>query len=188
MQENLKRKRENPLECDLIIVDEASMIDTLLMNSLLKAIPSSARYLYRGYRSASERGAGNVLKDLIASEKIPVRQLKQIFRQAAGSRISQTPTGSTRGTSPIFTPSERSDFQFIEIEEPEEILEEIVEPCLQKLPKSHRFHRFDEIQVLAPMKRGVIGTENLNVVLQQQSTPPPPLLLGWDKTSTSATK
>ncbi|HEY5260294.1 MAG TPA: AAA family ATPase, partial [Rhabdochlamydiaceae bacterium] len=83
-----KRKKENPLECDLLIIDEASMIDTLLMNNLLKAVPNGARVIFIGdIDQLPSVGPGNVLKDMIASEKIKVTQLKQIFRQAAGSRI-----------------------------------------------------------------------------------------------------
>lgn len=169
-----KRGKENPLECDLLIVDEASMIDTFLMHHLLKAIPSSARLILVGdIDQLPSVGPGNVLKDLIASEKIPVIQLKQIFRQAAGSRIVTNAHRINAGEFPDIAASPRSDFTFIEIQEPEKILQEIVNLVASELPRHYRFHRFDEIQVLAPMKKGVIGIENLNVVMQKALNPSP---------------
>jgi len=169
-----KKNRENPLECDLLIVDEASMIDTLLMHHLLKAIPSQARLILIGdVDQLPSVGAGKVLKDLISSEKLPVALLKQIFRQAAGSKIITNAHKVNQGEFPDLSSKGDSDFFFIHRETPEAILETIIDLVKVRLPKRYRFHRFEEIQVLSPMKKGVIGTENLNIELQKHLNPSP---------------
>lgn len=169
-----KRNKDNPLKCDLIMIDESSMIDTLLMYNLLKAIPSEARVIFIGdIDQLPSVGAGNVLKDIIASEKIAVSRLKQIFRQAAHSKIVTNAHKVNQGQFPDTFTSPKSDFIFIEKETPEEILETIVDHVMNVVPKRNRFHRFEDIQVLSPMKRGVIGGENLNLVLQQKMNPHP---------------
>jgi exodeoxyribonuclease V alpha subunit len=173
-----KRNRNNPLSCDLIIVDEASMIDTQLMNHLLKAIPSETRVIFIGdIDQLPSVGPGNVLKDIIFSERVGVVQLKKIFRQAAGSMIITNAHRINQGEFPDISWNPRGDFQFIEAENPEDVVKIIVDLVADKLPQSHRFHRFDEIQVLSPMKRGLVGAENLNVVLQQKLNPSPTPLL-----------
>jgi len=169
-----KKNREDPIACDLIIIDEASMIDTQLMFSLLKAIPSCARVIFIGdIDQLPSVGPGNVLKDLIASERFSVTCLTEIFRQGAGSRIVTNAHRINQGQFPDISTHPRSDFVFIEKESPEEIAETIVELVAEKLPKSHRFHRFADIQVLSPMKRGVVGGENLNMILQAKLNPSP---------------
>jgi exodeoxyribonuclease V alpha subunit len=167
-----KRNKDHPLSCDLFIIDEASMIDTQLMNHLLKAIPNEARVIFIGdVDQLPSVGPGNVLKDLIQSERIAVIQLKKIFRQAAGSLIITNAHRINHGQFPDITFHPRGDFQFIEEENPEEIVKIILDLIANRLPKIYRFHRFDDIQVLSPMKRGLIGSENLNTVLQQQLNP-----------------
>lgn len=162
-----KRNRSNPLECDLIIVDEASMIDTLLMNSLLKAIPPQARAIFIGdINQLPSVGPGSVLKDIIASHEIPVVELTEIFRQGKGSKIILNAHRINQGIYPDIQHSADSDFFFIEAEEAEQVLKEIVTLVTQRLPQKYDFHPLDHIQVLAPMKKGIIGTENLNSVLQ----------------------
>jgi exodeoxyribonuclease V alpha subunit len=169
-----KRNKDNPLSYDLFIVDEASMIDTQLMNHLLKAIPAEARVIFIGdVDQLPSVGPGNVLKDLIQSERIVVTQLKKIFRQAAGSLIVTNAHRINHGEFPDISFHPRGDFQFIEAENPEDIVKIILDLVANRLPKSHRFHRFDDIQILSPMKRGLIGSENLNMVLQQQLNPSP---------------
>lgn len=167
-----KRNRENPLEADLIIVDEASMIDTLLMHSLLKAVPSHARLILVGDTDQLPSvGPGNVLKDLIQSEVVPICVLLEIFRQAQDSGIVVNAHKINHGEYPkLFG---HDDFHFVELESPEEILKEITELVALKLPRRHRLHKFEDIQVLCPMKRGVIGSENLNIVLQERLNPSP---------------
>lgn len=169
-----KKNRDNPLSADLIIVDEASMIDTQLMYHFLKAVPTSARLIFIGdIDQLPSVGPGTVLKDLIASETIPVTRLKQIFRQARGSRIVTNAHLINQGEFPDISHQPKSDFQFIEKETPEEILAEIIDLVTHRLTKSHHFHTFDEIQVLTPMKRGIIGAENLNTELQNALNPSP---------------
>lgn len=167
-----KRNKDKPLQCDLIIIDEASMIDTQLMYHLLKAIPSESRVLFIGdIDQLPSVGPGNVLRDLIASQRLGVTQLKQIFRQAAGSRIVMNAHRINQGVFPDLSSLPRSDFQYVEAETPEIILETILDLVAVRLSKAYRLHRFDDIQVLSPMKRGVIGSENLNLVLQQKLNP-----------------
>ncbi len=169
-----KRNKDNPFVCDLIIVDEASMIDTQLMNHLLKAIPTEARTIFIGdIDQLPSVGPGNVLKNMIQSERVGVIQLKKIFRQAAGSMIVSNAHKINQGEFPDLSHHPGSDFQFIEAENPEDVVNVIVDLVSNRLPKSHRFHRFDDIQVLCPMKRGLIGSENFNTVLQQQLNPSP---------------
>ncbi|MBY0529379.1 MAG: ATP-dependent RecD-like DNA helicase [Rhabdochlamydiaceae bacterium] len=173
-----KRNRQNPIVCDLIIIDEASMIDTQLMNHLLKAVPNEARLILIGdIDQLPSVGPGNVLKDLIQSDAIPVIQLKKIFRQAAGSRIVMNAHAINAGQFPDISFQPRSDFRFISVEEPEEVVKVILDLVKSEIPRSCHFHRFDDIQVLAPMKKGLMGIENLNVLLQQNLNPcPTPLI------------
>jgi exodeoxyribonuclease V alpha subunit len=167
-----KRNRENPLDCDLIIVDESSMIDTYLMYSLLKAIPNHARLILVGdINQLPSVGPGNVLKDIISSNHIPVTTLTEIFRQAAGSHIVTNAHRINQGMFPNIENSSTSDFFFIEAQEPEQVLEQIISLVSQRLPRKYGLDCINDIQVLAPMKRGVIGTENLNVVLQETLNP-----------------
>lgn len=167
-----KRNRQNPLECDLLIVDEASMIDTHLMFHLMKAIPSEARVIFIGdIDQLPSVGPGSVLKSLIDCAQVPVVQLKTIFRQAAGSKIIVNAHKVNQGEFPDITYHPQSDFAFIAAEEQEEILQIITRLVKDELPRQYRFDRFEEIQVLSPMKRGLIGIENLNAVLQQSLNP-----------------
>ncbi len=172
-----RRNRENPLECDLIIIDEASMIDTPLMYHLLKAIPSETRVILVGdIHQLPSVGPGNVLKDLIESEQIPVTCLTEIFRQAAGSKIITNAHKINQGDFPDLRTDEKSDFFFVRAEEPEEVLQQIQALVSKRLPRKYGFDPVEDIQVLAPMKRGVIGIENLNLVLQQLLNPSQDLL------------
>ena len=167
-----KRNRQNPLECDLLIVDEASMIDTSLMYHLLKAIPSHARVIFIGdINQLPSVGPGNVLKDLIASQKLGVSLLTDIYRQAAGSRIIVNAHRINEGQMPHLDNLPEGDFFFLEGEEPLAVLSIIQELVVKRLPHRYGFDSFQDIQVLAPMKKGVIGTENLNSVLQQTLNP-----------------
>lgn len=167
-----KRNRENPLECDLIIVDEASMIDTMLMFNLLKAMPNHARIIFVGdIHQLPSVGPGNVLNDMIGSRCVAVCMLTDIFRQAAGSRIVTNAHRINEGLFPDIRNLSDSDFYFIEAEQPEKVLDQIVTLVAQRLPKKYGFHPTRDIQVLAPMKKGVIGIQNLNAVLQAALNP-----------------
>lgn len=167
-----KRNRQNPLKCDLLIVDEASMIDTALMYSLLKAVPDHARVIFVGdINQLPSVGPGNVLRDIIDSEIIPVARLTEIFRQARGSRIITNAHRINEGEFPSLTVKANSDFFFIEAVEYEQVIHEIKTLVTGRLKKKYDYDSFDQIQVLSPMKKGEIGTENLNFVLQQALNP-----------------
>jgi exodeoxyribonuclease V alpha subunit len=167
-----KRNRENPLECDLIIIDEASMIDTFLMYSLLKALPNHARVIFVGdINQLPSVGPGNVLKDMISSLSVPVTTLTEIFRQAAGSHIILNAHRINRGIFPQLYNGQNSDFFFMECQENQDVLNTIVKLVSQRLPNRYGFNPTADIQVLAPMKKGMIGTENLNQTLQQTLNP-----------------
>lgn len=179
-----KRNKESPIPCDLLIVDEASMIDTLLMYHLLRAIPSHARVIFIGdINQLPSVGPGNVLKDLIYSKQIPVTSLQEIFRQAAGSRIITNAHRINQGIFPDINNYPTSDFFFVENQEPEQILGTIVDLISKRIPAKYNFNPFDDIQVLTPMRRSLIGIENLNVELQKHLNPDQgePLLRGSTK-------
>lgn len=167
-----KKNRESPLDCDLIIVDECSMIDTLLMYNLLRALPNNARVILVGdIHQLPSVGPGNVLKDIIGSRTIPVTMLTEIFRQAAGSQIITNAHRINNGEFPVLSNSATSDFFFVESEESETVLNNIVKLVVQRIPHRYGFNPLQDIQVLTPMKRGVIGTENINIVLQKSLNP-----------------
>lgn len=167
-----KRNAENPLECDLIIIDESSMIDTMLMYQLLRAVPTNARVIFVGdINQLPSVGPGNVLQDMIHSMQLPVTTLNEIYRQAQGSQIIVNAHKINQGTMPEAHNRDGSDFFFVEAEEPEDVLKTIVALVSQRLPAKYGFHAIDEIQVLAPMKKGLVGIENLNTALQTHLNP-----------------
>jgi exodeoxyribonuclease V alpha subunit len=162
-----KRNRENPLSCELLVIDEASMIDTHLMYSLLKAVPSNARVIFVGdIDQLPSVGPGNVLRDMIESGAMCVVRLTEIFRQARGSHIITNAHKINQGQFP-YLQGDR-DFRFYEAEAPEEVAQTMVRLITREL---EQFDKKRGIQVLCPMKRGVIGTENLNQVLQEILNP-----------------
>lgn len=164
-----KRNRESPLECDLIIIDEASMIDTHLMYGLLKAIPSHARVIFVGdINQLPSVGPGNVLKDMIESGRMPVTMLNEIFRQARGSRIITNAHRINEGSFPDISNHPKSDFFFLEVQEPLDVLNTISDLVAKRLPEKYGYDPINDIQVLAPMRKGSIGTLNLNVILQER--------------------
>lgn len=168
------RNQDNPLEVDVLVVDETSMVDTVLMYHLLKALPAEATLILVGdVCQLPSVGAGNVLKDIIRSGVIPVVELREIFRQAAESRIIVNAHRINAGLLPEWS-RERGpleDFYFIEQDDPEQVLRIILELVCERIPKRFRFDRVEDIQVLSPMHKGVAGTENLNVKLQQALNP-----------------
>ena len=168
-----QRDDETPLDCDLIIVDEASMIDTILMHQLLKAIPVNATLILVGdVNQLPSVGAGNVLNDIIASGLLPVVELNKIFRQAKESQIVVTAHRINNGLMPSVKESDpKSDFYFIEKENPEDVLKIILELVKERIPDRFGFHPLNDIQVLTPMHRGVVGAGNLNVALQETLNP-----------------
>ena len=169
-----QKNDENPLDCDLLIVDEASMIDTILMHHLLKAIPPEATFILVGdVNQLPSVGAGNVLKDIISSGSVPVVELNEIFRQAKESLIIVNAHKINNGVLPSFRPSrdKLDDFYFIEREDPEEVLKIILELTKERIPTKFGFDPVDDIQVITPMHRGTVGAGNLNIELQKVLNP-----------------
>ena len=169
-----EKNEENPLDCELLIVDEASMIDTILMHHLLKAVPKQATFILVGdVNQLPSVGAGSILNDIINSQAVPVVELNEIFRQAQESLIIVNAHKINNGVMPsLKTSGEKlEDFYFIEKEDPEEVLKLIVELTTERIPKRFNFDPIDEIQILTPMHRGVVGASNLNITLQQVLNP-----------------
>ncbi|MBK5101507.1 MAG: ATP-dependent RecD-like DNA helicase [Desulfobacteraceae bacterium] len=168
-----QKNEERPLDCDLLIVDEASMIDTILTHHLLKAIPPQATFILVGdVDQLPSVGAGNVLRDIISSGAVPVVELNEIFRQAKESLIIVNAHNINRGVVPSFGPSgAKDDFYFIEQEDPEQVLKIILELTKERIPKRFRLDPIDEIQVLTPMHKGTVGAGNLNMELQKVLNP-----------------
>ncbi len=169
---SFKRNRQNPLNTDVVIVDETSMVDLVLMNRLMQAIrPSTTVILIGDTDQLPSVGAGNVLKALIDSQKIPVIQLTEIFRQAQESMIVTNAHRINKGDFPELTGDIDRNFFFIEEEEPEAITELICSIIADRLPQRYNYHPIDDIQLLCPMRRGTLGTENLNKRLQEVLNP-----------------
>ncbi|HMK76445.1 MAG TPA: ATP-dependent RecD-like DNA helicase [Thermodesulfobacteriota bacterium] len=170
-----KRDQDDPLEADVVIIDEASMVDTLLMYRLLKAIPSHAHLILVGdVDQLPSVGPGNVLKDIIRSGKFTVVRLFEIFRQAQESMIVVNAHKVNQGEIPVLKEIdklEKTDFQFIQEEDPDKILQNILDLCSKRIPRQFRFHPLREIQVLTPMHKGTIGVTNLNIELQKRLNP-----------------
>ena len=163
-----KRNQENPIEADVVIIDEMSMVDCVLMNSLMKAVPRDAVVIMVGdVDQLPSVGAGNVLKDLISSEMITVVKLTEIFRQAQQSMIVTNAHRINRGEFPKLSGPRDRNFFFIEETEPLEVTKRILELVKTRLPKHYRYHPLDDIQVLCPMRRSTVGSENLNKELQE---------------------
>ena len=169
--EGYKKNEEDPLEGDVLIVDECSMIDIVLMNSLLKAIPQNMRLILVGdIDQLPSVGAGNVLRDIIDSGTFPVIRLTRIFRQAQTSRIIMNAHRINEGKMPDISNGRNTDFFFMENEDAEAVVPQIVELVKQKLPNYYHVES-QQIQVLTPMQRGVVGATNLNLALQEAINP-----------------
>ena len=165
---SFKRNRHNPLDTDVVIVDETSMVDLVLMNRLMQAIrPSTTVILIGDTDQLPSVGAGNVLKALIDSQKIPVIALTEIFRQAQESMIVTNAHRINKGDFPELTGDKDRNFFFLEEEDPEAMTELICSLIADRLPMHYDYHPIDDIQLLCPMRRGTLGTENLNRRLQE---------------------
>lgn len=165
---------ENPIEGDIIIADEFSMVDTLLNHSLLKAIPSSTTLIIVGDDDQlASVGAGNVLSDLIESHKIPVVKLTEIFRQAKNSKIITNAHLINNCQMPVLDGGAGSDFRFVKAETNEEILSSVIRLMKSDIQKSDGISSQD-IQVLTPMRVRALGTEELNKEIQAVINPPKP--------------
>jgi exodeoxyribonuclease V alpha subunit len=169
-----QRTEEHPLTCDLLIVDEASMVDTVLMHHLLKAIPPRATLVLVGdVHQLPSVGPGNVLKDIIASGVVRVVELSEIFRQAQESSIVVNAHKINQGHLPTLTRPglKLDDFYFIEQEDPDAVLKTVLELTQERIPRRFGFDPLDDIQVLTPMHKGIVGSENLNTELQKAFNP-----------------
>jgi len=168
------RNEDNPLECDLLIVDETSMVDVLLMHALLRALArNSALILVGDVDQLPSVGPGNALRDLIESGLVPVVRLTEVFRQAAASRIITSAHLIRQGRMPeLRTAEPGSDFHFVERDTPEDIAATLVKLVQDRIPKGHGLDPIKDIQVLCPMNRGSIGVRELNTVLQRALNPP----------------
>jgi exodeoxyribonuclease V alpha subunit len=164
-----KRNDENPLETDLLVIDEASMMDVVLMNQLLKAVPDAAGLLIVGdVDQLPSVGPGAVLADLIDSDAVPTVRLTEIFRQAQESRIIVNAHRINRGELPVVTPKgEVSDFYLIEAESAEDVLKKLVQTVVERIPLRFGFHPVNDLQILTPMNRGGLGVRALNIEFQQ---------------------
>ena len=171
-----QRNRDQPLESELLIIDESSMIDTLLMDALLDAISSSARLVLVGdVDQLPSVGPGMVLRDLIESELVAVVRLERIFRQAEDSLITSNAHHIRLGRLPELprgeTTEKLKDFYFIRESDPEQIVEKVTRMVSKNIPERFGFDPFQDIQVLTPMHRGVTGSINLNRSLQSVLNP-----------------
>ncbi len=170
--EGYQRNEENPIEGDVLIIDECSMIDVMLMYNLLKAIPEHMTLIMVGdIDQLPSVGAGNVLRDIIESEVIPVVRLTRIFRQAQGSKIIMNAHRINKGESIDMRGGKDSDFFFAGKETNEEIIDLLVQYCTKNLPRYYHVDPLNDIQVLTPMQRGDCGAANLNQVLQAAMNP-----------------
>ena len=168
-----EKNYEHPLDCDVLIVDEASMIDTVLMHHLLKAVPAVASLILVGdVNQLPSVGAGNVLEDIIASGAVPVAALTEIFRQARESRIIVNAHRINRGRMPLYdSNSPENDFFFIQKEDPEAVLDILLRLVGERVPRRFGYDPVDDVQVLTPMHKGLIGAGNLNAELQGALNP-----------------
>ncbi|MEI8292426.1 MAG: ATP-dependent RecD-like DNA helicase [bacterium] len=164
------RNPSNPLDCDLLVADEASMLDVQLMSRLLQALPDRVHLILVGdVDQLPSVGAGAVLTDIINSGAVPVVRLTEIFRQASTSRIIVNAHRINSGTMP--ETEKDSDFFFIEREEPESIASTILELVAERIPKKWKLNPRHDIQVLCPMNRGTLGTVQMNRLLQDRLNP-----------------
>ena len=169
------KNEDSPLACDLLIIDETSMVDVPLMHAVMKALPPTAALILVGdIDQLPSVGPGQVLSDLIQSNMIPVIRLTEVFRQASTSQIITAAHTINQGLMPELKVSAdaESDFYFIQANTPEDALDKIIKMLKERIPMKFGFSPFTDIQVLCPMGRGIVGTKNLNVELQKVLNPP----------------
>jgi len=169
-----QRNEDRPIEGDVIILDEVSMIDTSLMYHLLKAVPSGATLIMVGdSNQLPSVGPGNVLRDVIKSGSVPVIVLNEVFRQARESLIIMSAHRINRGLVPEVKASgeDPGDFYFIEQGDPDQALNIIMELAVNRIPQRFNLDPMKDIQVLSPMHKGLLGTTNLNMQLQNSLNP-----------------
>ena len=166
------KNEENPLDCDLLIIDEMSMVDILLMQSLLKALKAHTRIIMVGDSDQLPSvGAGNVLRDIINSGVVPTVSLTEIFRQAKKSAIVVNAHKINRGEYPEFN-SQGTDFFLVKRDNAVEISSSIIELFIKRLPKAYKYNPLYQIQILSPTRKGITGVTELNNALQKVINPP----------------
>ncbi len=167
------RNQTHPLNCDLLVVDEVSMVDIPLMNHLLRALPAHGSLLLVGDADQLPSvGPGMVLRDLLASGVVPAVRLTEVFRQAAGSQIITNAHRMNQGLTPeLPDPGADSDFYFIERNQPDRILQTVIEMVKHRIPRKFNLDPVRDIQVLTPMNRGSLGVHELNARLQAELNP-----------------
>ncbi len=161
----------NPLEADLLVIDEASMIDTLLFSKLLRAVNYGTTLILIGdVDQLPSIGPGNILKDIIASKTVPTVILTEIFRQSADSLITINAHRINRGERPLLNPDNgfRKDFHFYQISDPDQVVNKVIDLCKQTIPMEFGLNPVNDVQVMVPMHKGTVGVSNLNSVLQNK--------------------
>ncbi len=178
-----RRNEEAPLDCDLLVVDETSMIDVPLMRAVLRALPNNAALVLVGdVDQLPSVGPGQVLADIIASGAVPVVRLTEIFRQAAESRIITNAHRINQGLMPDLTSAEGGDFYFVDAADPEDGVRKLLAIVQERIPKRFGLDPIRDIQVLCPMNRGGLGARSLNIELQKALNPPSEIRIerfGW---------
>ena len=168
-----RRDENNPLDCDLLVVDETSMVDVPLMRALLRALPDRAALLLVGdVDQLPSVGPGQVLADIIASGAVPVMRLTEVFRQAAESRIIVNAHRINQGLMPDLARAESGDFYFVNAADPEEGVRKVLAVVRERIPKRFGLDSIRDVQVLCPMNRGGLGARSLNIELQKALNPP----------------
>jgi exodeoxyribonuclease V alpha subunit len=168
-----RRNEDQPLECDLLVVDETSMVDVPLMRALLRALPDQAALLLVGdVDQLPSVGAGQVLAEIIASSAVPVVRLTEVFRQAAESRIIVNAHRINQGLMPDLASVESGDFYFVDAADAEEGVRKLLAIVRDRIPKRFGFDPVRDIQVLCPMNRSGLGARSLNIELQKELNPP----------------
>jgi exodeoxyribonuclease V alpha subunit len=167
-----QKNEDHPLNADLVIIDEASMLDLILMHHLLKAIPDDAVLILVGdVDQLPSVGAGSVLKDIILSGVVSVVTLNEIFRQAQSSSIITNAHKIIKGEMPSLMPKENDDFYFFRSDDPDEALDRVVDVAKTRIPHRFGFRALEDIQVLTPMNRGSVGAVRMNEALQEALNP-----------------
>ncbi len=178
-----RRSADAPLDCDLLVVDETSMVDVPLMRALLRALPDhAALFLVGDVDQLPSVGPGQVLADVIASDAVPVVRLTEVFRQAAESRIIVNAHRINQGQMPDLTRTESGDFHFVDAADPEDGVRKMLAVVRERIPKRFGLDSIRDIQVLCPMNRGGLGARSLNIELQQALNPPSDIRIdrfGW---------
>jgi len=169
---NFSKNEDNPLDCEIIIIDEMSMVDILLMQSLLKALKSHTKLIMVGDSDQLPSvGAGNVLRDIINSGVVPTVSLTEIFRQAKESAIVVNAHKINRGEYPEFNKN-GTDFFIVKRDTAVDISHSIIDLFINRLPKAYRYNPLYQIQILSPMRKGITGVNELNIALQKVINPP----------------